>query len=129
MKVLRLAIAGGLVGSGLLVMGWSQQGVSRLPSLSDPQVGPLQPGADRRNAPTAADSDTVTSRMDALQAKTRNSERQKKLSADSERLLAVAEELKEEMDKTDSNANVSEAAKKAEEIEKLAKSVKDHMRS
>jgi hypothetical protein len=60
--------------------------------------------------------------------KTRNNERQKKLVADTERLLALAADLKQQVDKTNRDAPPVDVVKKAEEIEKLAKSVKDRMK-
>ncbi len=66
--------------------------------------------------------------MEDAQAKSRNVERQKKLQADTEKLLSLATELKEQVDKTDKNILSVDVIKKADEIEKLAKSVKDRMK-
>lgn len=65
------------------------------------------------------------------QEKTRNNERQKKLVADTDKLLTLATELKsqvEKTDKVDKGAPPVDVVKKAEEIEKLAKSVRDRMK-
>jgi hypothetical protein len=52
---------------------------------------------------------------------------QKDIKKDVERLYELASELKTEVDKTDATAVLSLAmVKKAEEIEKLAKQIKDH---
>lgn len=52
---------------------------------------------------------------------------QKDIRKDVERLYALASELKTEVDKTDATVVLSLAmVKKAEEIEKLAKQIKDH---
>ncbi len=52
---------------------------------------------------------------------------QKDIKKDVERLYALASELKAEVDKTDATVILSLAmVKKAEEIEKLAKQIKDH---
>jgi hypothetical protein len=52
---------------------------------------------------------------------------QKDIKKDVERLYELASELKAEVDKTDATAVLSLAmVKKAEEIEKLAKQIKDH---
>jgi nitric oxide reductase activation protein len=61
--------------------------------------------------------------------KARNVDRQKHLVQDTDKLLALAKELKEEVDKSDKNTLSVDVVKKAGEIEKLAKSVKDRMRS
>ena len=61
--------------------------------------------------------------------KARNTDRQKHLVQDTDKLLALAKELKEQVDKSNSDTLSVEVVKKAGEIEKLAKSVKDRMRS
>lgn len=61
-------------------------------------------------------------------AKARNSDRQKQLVQDTNKLLSLAKELKEEVDKSNSDTLSVDVVKKAGEIEKLAKSVKDRMR-
>ena len=55
-------------------------------------------------------------------------ERQAKLRQDTEKLLALAAELKQNVDKTGPNVLSLEVIKKAQEIEKLAKSVKEKMK-
>jgi len=55
-------------------------------------------------------------------------ERQIALRRDTEKLLALAEELKQNVDKTSPNILSIDVVKKAQEIEKLAKSVKDKMK-
>ncbi|QHN03900.1 hypothetical protein FTO74_11335 [Granulicella sp. WH15] len=62
------------------------------------------------------------------QAAGRNLDRQRRLVADTQRLLQLAIELKTEVDKTNQNILSVDVVKKAEEIEKLAKSVKDRMK-
>lgn len=61
-------------------------------------------------------------------AKERNDDRQKRLVEDTNKLLSLAKELKEEVDKTDADTLSVDVVKKAGQIEKLAKSVKDRMR-
>jgi hypothetical protein len=60
--------------------------------------------------------------------KMRNAERQKKLMTDTERLLALANELKTDMDKTNKDTMSLDVIRKADEIEKLAHSVKEKMK-
>ena len=55
-------------------------------------------------------------------------ERQLALRRDTERLLSLAAELKQNVDRTSPNILSMDVIKKAQEIEKLAKSVKDKMR-
>lgn len=55
-------------------------------------------------------------------------ERQLALRRDTEKLLSLAAELKQNVDRTSPNILSMDVIKKAQEIEKLAKSVKDKMR-
>ena len=57
-----------------------------------------------------------------------NLQRQEELKKDTEKLLELATELKQSVDKTDENTLSLEVIKKADQIEKLAKSVKDKMK-
>ncbi len=70
----------------------------------------------------------MTVKMEEQQAKNRNGERQKRLQADAEKLLGLATQLKQEVDKTDKNTMSVDVIKKAEEIEKLARSVRERMK-
>lgn len=67
-------------------------------------------------------------RMQEQAAKARNTDRQKRLVADTEKLLSLATELKQDVDKTDKNTLSVDVIKKADEIEKLAHSVKERMK-
>jgi hypothetical protein len=60
--------------------------------------------------------------------KARNADRQKHLVQDTDKLLDLAKELKEQVDKSNEDTLSVDVVKKAGEIEKLAKSVKDRMR-
>ena len=59
----------------------------------------------------------------------RNAQRRKQLAQDTDKLLALATQLKEEVDKSNGSTLSVDAVKKAAEIEKLAKSVKNKMRN
>jgi hypothetical protein len=67
--------------------------------------------------------------MEESQAKMRNSERQKQLVADTQKLLALANELKSDVDKSTKDQLSLDVIRKAEEIEKLAHSVRDKMKN
>jgi hypothetical protein len=62
------------------------------------------------------------------QEKLRNNDRQKRLVADTERLLSLATDLKEQVDKSTKDTLSVDVIKKADEIEKLAHSVKERMK-
>ncbi len=56
------------------------------------------------------------------------SEKQKKLAADTDKLLAMATALKQQVDKTNKDVLSVDVIKRAEEIEKLARSLKNEMK-
>ena len=62
------------------------------------------------------------------QTKIRNDERQKRLVADSDKLLELATQLHNEVSKTDKNILSIDVVHRAEEIERLAHSVKERMK-
>ena len=61
-------------------------------------------------------------------AKKANLQRQQEIKKDTEKLLELATELKQYVDKSSENTLSLEVVKKAEQIEKLAKAVKDKMK-
>lgn len=83
------------------------------------------PSVDGRGQPPGMDP---LPRMEEQQARSRNSERQKRLVADTDRLLALIEDLKHQIEQADKDGQSVDVTKKAEEIEKLAKSVKERMK-
>lgn len=74
------------------------------------------------------DIDAVPPEVAARQERSRNSDRQKQLVDDTNKLLELATELKTDVDKTNKDVLSVDVIKKADEIEKLAKSVKDRMK-
>jgi len=62
------------------------------------------------------------------QEKLRNNDRQKRLVADTDKLLSLATDLKAQVDKSTKDTLSVDVIKKAEEIEKLAHSVKERMK-
>jgi hypothetical protein len=81
---------------------------------------PTLPGA----APGNDDENPMARQLAEQQANRRNNARQKQIVDDATKLLHLAQQLKDEADK----GKAGHDAKKAEEIEKLAKSVKERMR-
>ncbi len=57
-----------------------------------------------------------------------NEQRVREIKTDTDKLLQLATELKQYVDKTDQNTLSLNVVKKAEEIEKLAKAVKEKMK-
>ena len=71
----------------------------------------------------------VPSDMQRKQAKEVNQERQATLKKDTDNLLQIATELKQQVDKTNENQLSLEVIRKTEEVEKLAKSIRDKMKN
>lgn len=96
-----------------------------LPSVSQSNIPPYPQGPPlQRPAP----EDEGRLRIAKEMAKKANQARQADLKRDTEKLLKLATELKENVDKTNENMLSLDVVKKAEEIEKLAHSVKDKMK-
>ena len=89
--------------------------------LQFPQVPPLQQKPGRE--------DEQRLRIEKEMAKKANQARQADLKRDTEKLLKLSTELKEYVEKTNENMLSLDVVKKAEEIEKLAHSVKDKMKA
>lgn len=74
------------------------------------------------------DDDPMARHMQEQLARSRNNQRQQQMVADAAKLLDLATQLKAEVDKSNKDTLSLSVVKKADEIEKLAKSVKDKMR-
>jgi hypothetical protein len=101
------------------ISGWAQSATPR----------PSTPA--QRMSGTAAppdDDDETRDRIARDMAKKANVERQAALKADTDKLVKLATELKAYVDKSNENVLSLEVLKKAEEIEKLARSVKEKMK-
>ena len=66
--------------------------------------------------------------MQANQERLRNTDRQKQLVLDTQKLLTLANELKVEVDKSNKNTLSLDVIRKADEIERLAHTVKEKMK-
>ena len=100
------------------------QQTPQLPTAQQPRP-PVLPGSPRTGA---EDEDNPLARQLAeQQAKRRNNLRQKQIVDDTAKLLQLAQQLKDQVNNGKA-AGFASFTKKAEEIEKLAKSVKDRMR-
>ena len=85
-------------------------------------------GGQRIGGTVAPTEDDTRERIARDMAKKANLERQAALKADTDKLVKLAGELKEYVDKSNENMLSLEVLKKAEEIEKLAHSVKEKMK-
>jgi hypothetical protein len=120
MRLLRLAVFGvaflvgvsGTYSCGQLAQPFPpQQPVQGQPSPGLPPMGP-----------------SISPEIQAQQARSRNSERQKRLVEDTDKLLVLATQLKQDVDKTNKDVLSVDVIKKADEIEKLAHNVKERMK-
>jgi hypothetical protein len=85
----------------------------------------VPPNPRRRHEPGEDDSETPPGMPSASKAALE--QRQKDIKKDVEKLFELAQDLKTEVDKTDSTAVLSMAmVKKTETIEKLARQIRDH---
>ena len=90
----------------------------KFPPMPDPsQTQPTSP------------EDQAKLKLERDMQKKANQERQAALKRDTEKLLKLATELKDYVDKTNENVLSFDVVKKAEEIEKLAHSVKEKMKA
>ena len=101
----------------------AQQTPSQLPAQQRP---PALPGTGR-NGNSDEDESPLARQIAEQQANRRASQRQKLIVDDTAKLVQLAQQLKDEMDKGKA-AGDSSFTKKAEEIERLAKAVKEKMR-
>lgn len=121
---LRRAIAsiclGGVLGT---VLAFCPARVSaQVPTAQTPPH--LAPGTEPWGSP-----DSALRKMAERMAKQRNTERQKKIVADTARLLAMAQKLNDEVSHSNKNELSITVVNQAAEIEKLAKSIKEKMRN
>jgi len=79
-------------------------------------------------APPTTEEDEARARITSDMAKKAAKERIAALRVDTDKLLKLSVELKEYVDKSDENVLSLDVVRKAEQIEKLAKSVKDKMK-
>ena len=97
-----------------------------LPCAAQNQRQPPTPTQSEPNLP--ADEDEARARITHDMEKKAAKERVAALKSDTDKLLKLSIELKTYVDKSDENVLSLDVIKKADEIEKLAKSVKDKMK-
>ena len=79
--------------------------------------------------PQQAQQDDDFAKIEGEKARKANADRQLAIKNDTAKLLQMANELQEYVDKTNENILSLEVVKKAEQIEKLARSVKEKMKA
>jgi len=99
-----------------------------LPCLAQTQTHQSNPPPTHDVNPPIADADDARARIESEMAKKAARDRVAALKHDTDKLLKLSVELKEQVDKSDENVLSLDVIKKAEEIEKLAHSVKEKMK-
>jgi hypothetical protein len=117
MRVLAIGLVGATLTAGV---GRGQKGGT--PQLGQDPTGQVGDSKNKIDMPPFGSPEDK-------QAKLRNDERQKRLISDTDKLLALATQLHEDVGKTDKNILSLDVVKRADEIEKLAHSVKERMKS
>jgi hypothetical protein len=110
----------------VMVLSLFAVGLPSLPA-QNPTLPPLPQVSSPSDRTTPAE-DEARSKLERDMAKKANQERQLALKRDTEKLLKLSTELKDYVDKTNENMLSLDVVKKAEEIEKLAHSVKTKMK-
>jgi len=98
-----------------------------LPPASAGQAGGAHPPFPPLQQPSQSE-DEDRARAEQL-AKKANQERQEQLKRDANHLLKLATELKQDVDKSNENILSVDVIRKADEIERLAHSVKEKMKA
>lgn len=115
-----------LTGSWVVISGAGLRTISA--AQVQQQMPTIQPPRGVMDDQPYSSNDPMERQRQEKMEKARNADRQKQLVADTDKLLALAKELKEDVDKSNKDMLSIDVVKKAAEIEKLAKSVKDRMR-
>lgn len=120
MRMLRRMVVWAVAGGVMLALGSAGRGEqgsgSQAGQTTAPGLVPVVP------------PDARVASMEEDQAKLRNIERQKRLVEDTTKLLKLANELKVDVDKSNKDTLSLDVIRKADEIEKLAHSVKEKMK-
>jgi hypothetical protein len=110
----------------------SQNSGSEPPVLRNPPSQTTTPpagvGGGADDDSTEDSDDPMAIEMARRQAMARNAERQQQLVADTQKLYQLASELRDAVAKTNKNVLSIDVIKKTDEIDKLAKSIRDKMK-
>lgn len=123
MRMFRVA----MVGVILATAGSMRLSGGQMQPIGTQHQMPGMPPNPGHNNPADPDSPLDPHRAEQ-QEKLRNTDRQKRLVEDTDKLLALATDLKAQVDKSTKDTLSVDVIKKADEIEKLAHSVKERMK-
>jgi hypothetical protein len=128
MRVLRVAWVGIILGTACCVNG--NGGIATQQSSVPPATATVPPwgSVPAMTTQPGGDNSALDPRIAEQREKLQSSERQKQLRSDTDKLLALATDLKLQVDKTDKGVLSIDVIKRADEIEKLAHNVKEQMK-
>ena len=107
---------------GMAMVGGLALAQNTLPSQNSPNQNPTQ------QKPLPDLGPEISPQQQERQAKLQNDERQKRLVADTEKLFQLATQLHDDVAKTTKNVMSVDVIRRADEIEKLARGIKERMR-
>jgi hypothetical protein len=125
---LRVAVGIAFLAGGCWIMGGQSSRSGPPAAMPMPTTPANHPGMPPIGGGNSTDPDLLNNRLEEQQMRSRNNERQKRMVAETDKLVELTKQLKEQVESPDKPLQPSEVGKKAEEIEKLAKSVKDRMK-
>jgi hypothetical protein len=112
------------------ISGALQQGMSGEPQPHDVSTWPpINPLANRTADANRIMEDSMKLRENQKRFEKLNLQRQKEMTSDTEKLLALANQLKTAADKNSKDVLSMESVREAEQIEKLAHNVRQKMRA
>ena len=94
-----------------------------------PPISPQTGMPDAAGRRTGEEQDSVQKEMMLKMQNKRSEARQQEIVKDTSKLLALATELKSAVDKTNKDVLSIDVIKKADEIEKLSRSIKERMKN
>ncbi len=113
----------------LLAADAGSQSKSKPRGVPPQPIAEAAPSADPQFPGSRQEEDRFRLERERAMARQRNQARQAALKKDTDKLLELATQLKEYVDKTNENMLSLDVIKKAEEIEKLSKRVKEKMKA
>ena len=129
-KFLIRAVLAILLTTSAMMLQSASAAPARATASPDSTSGSPDPNPPQRPGNTIEqDKDQARAEFDRQARIAANKQRQQELKRDTDKLLQLATDLKASVDKSNENILSLDVIKKAEQIEKLAKSVKDKMKS
>jgi hypothetical protein len=107
----------------------AQGSASQFPTINQPRSGTRPPAMPSIDGSEPSRDNPLAAIQQAQRTKAIANERQRKIVDDTAKLLQLATELKDAVAKTTKDQMSLEVIRKAEEIEKLARDVKQRMKS